>query len=114
MKKAALLIAFLFLISVPASASSPRMITANPVLSFSETTANCSCYVSEGTNHDYVVVTMKLQCGNTVIKQWTQSGAGSVYMSKNVTVTKGETYTLTLDVMVNGTSRSQYSIARTC
>lgn len=114
MKKVALLLVFALLLTIPATANSSRMITAIPSLSFTGTTANCSCYVSEDSNHDYVVVTMKLQLGNTVIRQWSRAGAGSVSMSETVTVTKGQTYTLALDIMVNGTSRPQYSVTKTC
>ena len=114
MKKPALLVALVLLLSVPATANSSRISSVMPSLSFSGTTANCECWIIEDSQYSYIVVTMKLMSGNTCLKTWSKAGAGSVTMSETTTVTKGQTYTLTVDVMVNGTSRPQYSVTKTC
>ena len=122
MRKLALFLALVLLMMVPVSAEpapasedpAPRAVTIDASLTFSGTTAYCSCDVAEDSPSAYIVVTMKLRKGNTVLKEWSKAGTGSVSMDKTATVTKGQTYILTVDVMVNGTSKPQQSVTKTC
>lgn len=113
MKKIALLLVLVMVLSVPVTASTPRITSVIPSLTFSGNTANCKCTVLEDSQYAYIVVTMRLKSGNTILKEWSAAGNECVSISKTATVTKGQTYTLTIDVMVNGTSRPQRSVTKT-
>lgn len=89
-------------------------VSATPNLSFSGTTANCTGRVTTGNEDDSIVATLTLWHGNTFVYSWSGSGTDYVYLSGSCTVSKGETYTLTIDATVNGVSIPQKSISRTC
>lgn len=115
MRKIAFFLAIALLVSIPLSVHAAESRTVFiPRLSFSGTTANCSVDVDGDTIYDYIVVTMKLFQGNNLLKQWSASGSRSVSMSESYKVTKGVSYTLTIEVMINGTSRPSSSVTKTC
>lgn len=117
MKKIALLLALALVMSMPLSAlaATPRSDEEYGVtLTFSGTTANCKGEVVTSYPNDYVVMTLKLFHGNQLLNQWSQSQGGSFEMVRTHTVTRGQTYTLTMELMVNGTSRRSTSTTKTC
>lgn len=115
MRKIALLTALIVLMTTPIAANpTPRLLGIEYQLTFSGTTANCECWVRDDSPSAYLVVTMKLWSGNTVLKEWSQAGTQSVSLNQTATVTKGKDYTLTIDVMVNGILKPRQSITRTC
>lgn len=117
MKKIAFLLAVVLVAVMPLSvlAETYRIAENYDVnLTFSGTTANCRASVEANEPSYYLVVTMKLYHGNQLLKQWSQSSNGSVYLQKTHTVTKGQTYKLTMELMVNGTSRPSRSVTKTC
>ena len=117
MKKVAFLLALILVVSMPLStlAATPRQDANYAVsLTFSGTTANCKAEVVTANESYYCVITMKLFCGNQLVKQWSQSQNGSFEMQRTCTVTKGQTYKLTMELMVNGTSRPSRSVTKTC
>lgn len=109
-----LILVLLFTTQTFAAAVMPRAGEITPMLTFSGTTATCQAMVVEDSQYSYVVVTMKLWTGNQCLQTWTKAAAEKVWLKETATVTKGKTYTLTVDVMVNGTSRPQYSITKRC
>lgn len=109
-----LMLVLLFTTQTFVTAVMPRAGEVIPILTFSGTTATCQAMVAEDSQYSYVVVTMKLWSGNQCLQTWSKAAAEKVWLKETATVTKGQTYTLTVDVMVNGTSRPQYSVTKTC
>ena len=104
------------LLSLPAYAVSPRVMTILPAISFDGTTANCrvSVSVSADRSTDQISAVIQLWNGSTRIARWTDSGTGYLLFSNSATVSKGKTYELTVDVKINGVSKPQVSIEGTC
>ena len=100
------------LLSLPAYAASPRVMTILPAISFDGTTANCRVSVSADRSTDQISAVIQLWNGSTRIARWSDSGTG--YLLNSATVSKGKTYELTVDVKINGVSKPQVSIEGTC
>lgn len=116
MRKIALLMAVILLVSIPttAYAATPRFLNIMPELTFDGTTANCSVAVVASTTDDNLTATIKLWEGSTCLKSWTVSGEGYIFWEDTVTVTKNSTYKLTVDVTINGVSKPQVYAESTC
>ena len=85
---------------------------ASGSLTFSGTTANCSGTV---TNPDkYIVATMTLSHGGTVVGSGYGEGTSYVVLNGSCTVTKGWSYTLVISGTVDGTPFSTTPITKTC
>lgn len=63
---------------------------------------------------DKIAVTVTLCEGSTWIASWNDSGTGYLHFSKNKTVTRGKTYTLTADATINGVKQQTVSITGKC
>lgn len=115
MKKRVLacLLMLCLLMPVCAMALETRAVSSKPTLSFNGTTAVCECTV-RGSNGDEIEVTMTLYQGSTLIAAWSDSGTRRVDMEKTKTVTKGKTYTLTVEATVNGKDIPETSVKGTC
>ena len=85
------------LLSLPAYAASPRVMTILPAISFDGTTANCRVSVSADRSTDQISAVIQLWNGSTRIARWTDSGTGYLLFSNSATVSKGKTYELTVD-----------------
>lgn len=115
MRKTALLLAIILVISMPLSASAePRALGINPVLGFDGTTATCETMVVGNNTSEYIEVTMKLKWGIFTLETWTASGYGYVYMLEEHSVNKGWTYKLVAEVTVDGVASSPVSVEGTC
>ena len=115
MKKTALLLVIILVISMPMSVlAAPRILGINPSLGFTGTTAECEVMVSGNTTSDYIEVTMKLMRGSYCEASWNATGYGYVYMYKEDTVTRNRTYTLVVEVTMNGVASSPVSVSATC
>lgn len=115
MKKLAFLLAFVLVISMPVHAfATPRATITSPKLSFSGTTATCKVTIVGNNTSEYIQATMKLMNGTTCIATWNASGYGYVTMTKTATVTKNRSYTLVLDVSINGVQQDPASVSGTC
>lgn len=115
MKKAALLLVIILVISMPLSVSAtPRALTINPTLGFTGTTAECEVMVVRNSTLEYIQVTMKLMRGSYCEATWCASGYGYVYMYEEEGVTKNITYTLVVEVSVNNVASSPVSISDKC
>lgn len=115
MKKRAVLLLLVLVLTMQicAVAVEPRSVAITPTLTFSGSTATCQATVYETTANSYLVVTMKLWADNQCLKTWTKTGVDRVLITETAPATKGETYTLTVDVMVNGITKPRYSITKT-
>lgn len=115
MRKTALLLAIILLISMPMSVSAePRILEINPVLDFEGTTAFCEATAVGNNTSEYIEVTMKLKWGIFTLETWTSSGYGYVYMLEQHSVNKGWTYKLVVEVAVNGVESSPVYVEGTC
>lgn len=110
----ALLILFGSVLPFSAQAAEPRVLSIVPALSFSGTTANCQLNVNTDYATNNIYATIKLWNGSSCVAIWGASGTGHLNFYANRTVVKGNTYTLTADVTINGVAEPQISITRTC
>ena len=115
MKRLAFILAVTLIVSIPISAlAAPRAMVTNPELTITGTTATCKTTVVGDRTSDFIQVTMKLMYGSSCVASWNGSGNGYVYMSKTATVTAGRTYTLVVEVTVNGVAKDPVSVTKTC
>lgn len=114
MRKVALFLAIILVISTPLTVSAaPRALSINPVLGFEGTTAICETAAVGNTMSEFIEVTMKLMRGNYCVASWTADGYGYVYMLEKPTVTVRGTYTLVAEVKVNGAASTPVSVSAT-
>ena len=115
MKKTALLLAIILVISMPLSVfAEPRALEINPALGFEGTTAICETSVVGNNTSEYIEVTMKLKWGIFTLETWTASGYGYVYMLEEHAVNKGWTYKLVVEVTFDGVEKTPVSVEGTC
>lgn len=115
MRKVALLMAIILVISMPLTVSAaPRALGINPTLAFDGTTATCDVMVVGNDTSEYIEVTMKLMNGYYCVASWYDDGYGYVWIQEDAAVTKGCTYTLVVEVKVNGVASSPVSVNGTC
>ena len=108
MRKMSLFLALVLLLTsvfaIPASAAEPRMTTAIPGLSVNGTTATCSLRAAGNSTSDYLEATIRLYRGSTKIATWYADGYGYLGFSESTTVATGYTYTMKVEMTVNGES----------
>lgn len=116
MKKIALLLAIALLVAAPLTvqAATPRTITINPGLSYTGTTANCSVSVIGDHMSQEIEATIKLWHGTTCLETWYASGNGYFSWRDTATVTRGNTYRLSVDVTIDDEALDQVYIDKTC
>ena len=90
----------------------PRLLQVHSALTFSGTTANCEAMITSAS--DSIKATMTLKQGNRVVDSWSGSGTGIVFLEGDCKVTKGVTYTLTVEGTRNGVAFEPATITRTC
>lgn len=115
MKKVALFMAIILVISMPLTVSAtPWALNIRPNISFEGTTATCYVMVVGNNTSEHIEVTMKLMYGNSLVASWSDDGYGYVRLQENATVTKDRTYTLVVEVTVNNVAQQPVSINGTC
>lgn len=115
MKKMALLLAIVIVISMPLTVSAaPRATTISPSIGFNGTTAECEVVVVGNYSSDYIEVTMKLMNGSSCIATWNSSGYTYVHMYQEATVIKNVTYTLIVEVKINNVALTPVSVSDKC
>lgn len=115
MKKLALLMAIILVISMPLTVSAtPRLLSIRPSLTFEGTTAACEVEVVGNNTSEQIEVVMKLMHGTSCVRAWMNEGNGHVYMLTYANVTRGQTYTLYIELKVNGVAQQPVYINGTC
>ena len=105
-----LALTLLLLFSAPVFAAT-QVNRVTPNLSFSGTTANCSVTVKgSGTIH----ATLELWRGSTLVASWSGSGTNRVSISGSASVSRGQTYTLTVSGTVGGVAIQATPVTKTC
>lgn len=106
MRKTALVMAMVLLmtciLAIPAQAVEPRTSVAIPGLNISGTTATCTLRATADSFDDHLEATIRLYRGSTKIATWYAEGDGYLFFSETKTITSGYTYTLKVDLTVNG------------
>lgn len=90
----------------------PRLLQVHTVLNFTGTTANCEAMITSAS--DDIEATMTLKQGNRVVDSWSGSSTGILFLDGDCYVTKGVTYTLTVEGTRNGVAFEATPITRTC
>lgn len=112
MRKAALLLAIILVISMPLNVSATsRALGINPTLAFDGITAGCDVVVVGDHASEYIQVTMMLKQGSRTLRTWYGDGYGYVYMCEYTRVLPGYTYTLVVAVSVNGVASTPVSVS---
>lgn len=109
-----ILFIFLMLFSSTAYAASTRAAAVVPRISFDGTTASCSVFIAADRPTDDIYAVIKLWQGSRCIKTWEESSVGDLAFSGKVTVSKGKTYQLTVDVTLDGKVQPRLSVEGTC
>ena len=117
MRKIALILAVVLVMSslmVPAMAAEPKMVTVVPGLTFNGTTATCELRAVGNYLTDDLVATIRLYRGSTLIATWNTEADGYLFFSDTKTVTKGYSYTLKVDLTINGVDFPVADTTKTC
>lgn len=116
MKKVALLLALVLVLMPPVSvqAVTPRSINTVPTITYSGTQANCVVQIIDSNPSSDIEATIKLWRRNTCLEKWEVSGSGIIIFSDTVTVEKGNTYRLSVDVTVNGVTNPTVTYSKKC
>ncbi len=116
MRKIVLMLSLIMTMMLPVSlqAASTRSIGIVPRLSFAGTTANCSVIVTANSSEDDIELTVKLWRGSTCLETWNDSGSGYLTFKETANVTQGQTYSMTVDVIINGVAQESETISGTC
>ncbi len=113
MRKAAILLAIVLLVSAPLTVfAATNALSIKPKLDFNGTTATCKVTITEDKFPAYIEVTMKLMRGTTCVDSWSETGNYYVHIKEYASVTRG-TYDLVIEVTVDGVEREPVSIRKT-
>lgn len=107
-------IIMVLLLATPAYATLTRGSTIAPTLTFTNTTANCGVTIFDGSDNAKITAVISLKSGNDCIESWERSAVGYFYFNETVSVTRGQTYTLSVDATIDGKTFSTVSTSNTC
>ena len=114
MRKIALLLVLVILVSMPLSvqAAAPRALLVRPNISYSGNVAAFVVNIYGNSTSDHLEATIKLWRGNSCIKTWEEAGNGYIFFSETATITPGSTHTLTVDLWVNDVAQDRVSFSK--
>ena len=102
MKKTTFIVALIFMLVLTVQAqAAKRNINTMVGLSFSGSTANCDILIIADNSDDEISATTKLWQGKSCIAKWDDSADGVLDTSYDATVSRGKSYTLTVDFTIN-------------
>lgn len=121
MKKTALFLALVLILSIPTTAYaavpdeiSPFVLRIYPQISFDGGTATCTVTIIGDKTTDSISLTLKLWQGESCIATWNASGTGYMQFSRSIDVLTGLQYKLTADVTFNGVAKPTVSVQGVC
>ena len=100
------------LLSISVNAGLNRDIEVSPRLRFSDGIASCKVSIAADSSSDWISATMELWRGNTMLNNWSTSGAESISMDETENVTRYHTYRLVINYKVNGVAQSPVEISK--
>lgn len=106
----AFLLAIIIFIGATTPVANARSISGSLDLTFNGTTATCT-FTTIATDSD-IEVTMTLWQGSKQIQSWSVTGSSMVRMNEQCMVTKGQTYTLKVNVTVDGKAMPEQSVTK--
>ena len=109
-----LVVIIVLLLPITTYAATSRSVGIIPRISFSGTTANCSVIITANNGNDEIEAAIKLWQGSKCVATWSEDGTGNIIFSDTATATKGKTYKLTVDAIVNGVAQQQVSVSAKC
>ena len=114
MRKIALLLVLVILVSIPlsAQAAAPRTLLVRPNISYNGNVATCVANIYGNSTSDHLEATIKLWRGNSCIKTWEEAGNGYIFFFETVKVIPEIAHTLTVDLWVNGVAQDRVSITK--
>jgi len=98
---------------MPVSAQTPRTTSKLAQLSFRGTTAVCFVSIS-GAGSKYVSADISLWQGNTCIETWEKNNTGGISLKEEVPVSKGKDYTLIVEYTIGGDKQEPLTSTGTC
>lgn len=101
-------------LSISVQAMEPRLVSAQPSLSFSGTTAFCSVICSGKSDNDTISATLTLYQGTTYVDSWSDSGKGQVSISGSCKAVSGKSYKLVVNYSVNGVAKPSVYTTKKC
>lgn len=111
---------FLMMLSVvaalsvlPGFAVEPRAVTVNPRIEFIGATATCYVTVMADNASDEVEAEICLKQGNRTVGIWYEEVRGILIFEDAVNTERGKTYTLYVDVAINGVEHPTISRSKT-
>lgn len=96
------------------NAQSTRIIQTQYSFSISGTTGLCELTVSGNSTTSSISATIKISDGDRCIRTWTPTGTGFLSFSDTVSLAKGNEYTMTVDVTIDGKAEPTYAITKSC
>lgn len=108
MKKMSLFLVAIIIFCIPVSAytaEDERILTNRVTFSIDNGTANC--HVNVLSDSSDTAVTVQLWDGSRCLYSWSESDKSTIIINKSVPVRKGRTYTLTVDITVDGVAKDQ-------
>lgn len=107
MKKISFFLAIVMILCIPVTAfadDDDRILTDRVTFTISNGTANC--YVNILSDSRNTSVSVRLLDGSRCINSWSESNKDTFIINKSVPVRKGRTYTLIVDVTVDGVAKA--------
>lgn len=115
MKKRVLILTVLlaFVFGLPAFAAETRSVYVRPTLTFAETTAECKVVIMGNTNSDDITAVIKFWENGRCLETWNEEATGILNFKTTVEVSKGNTYKLTVDAVIDGDEQPTAYIEKT-
>ena len=111
MRKIAFILAIVLILSIPLSvqAVEPKMTSIHPRISLDGATVTCTVTAVADNMSEYLEATIRLYRAGNLVATWYEDGYGYINWTKTRNVPQGYTYTLTVDLTVDGDAVPQVS-----
>lgn len=115
MNKRALILTVLlaFVFGLPAFAVETRTVDIRPSLTFAETTAECKVVIMGNSSSDDITAVIKFWENGRCLETWNEDATGILNFRTTVEVSKGNTYKLTVDAVIDGEEQPTAYIEKT-
>lgn len=115
MNKRALILTVLlaFVFGLPVLAAETRAVAIRPTLTFAETTAECKVVIMANNNSDDITAVIKFWENGRCLETWNEEATGFLNFKATVEVSKGNTYKLTVDAVIDGEEQPTAYIEKT-
>lgn len=112
-KFVSLVVLLALILTIPAYATSARLVDILPDIAFSSNKATCTVEIYADKSSDRINATMELWQGTREIDTWGASDSGCLFMKESARVEANKTYKLVVNYSINGVSKNPVTIYRT-